>query len=289
MSDGMLSTAGADPTPDTPLTAGAMLKSARERSGLHIAALSASLKVPVAKLVALESDQFDLLPGAVFTRGLASSICRSLKIDAEPILRLLPGHPATLSVAELGSRIGDLRRPRLGGRPAPSVSKPTALTAAALLLCALALWWLPPADRIAEVADQWLSALSNVTSSRAAPEPAMLGVPSAVVQAPLSPAAVASSPGAPGAPGAVADLLVFTTRESSWIGVTDAAGVVKLSRTMGRGETASAGGAMPLSVTVGRVDSTELLLRGQRVDLTPLSRNNVARLLVKENGIERTD
>ena len=286
MSDGKLSTAGADPTPDTPLTAGAMLKSARECSGLHIAALSASLKVPVAKLVALEADQFDLLPGAVFIRGLASSICRSLKIDAEPILRLLPGHPAALPAADLGAGIGDLRRPRLGGRPAPSVSKPTALTAAALLLCALALWWLPPVERIREVADQWLSALSTASSSRAAPEPAMLGVPSAVVQAPLPPAAAASNPGAP---GTVADLLVFTTRESSWIGVTDAAGVVKLSRTMGRGETASAGGAMPLSVTVGRVDSTELLLRGQRVDLTPLSRNNVARLLVKENGIERTD
>ncbi|HPH15047.1 MAG TPA: helix-turn-helix transcriptional regulator, partial [Burkholderiaceae bacterium] len=68
------------------VSAGALLRQAREAAGLHIAALAVSLKVPVKKLEALESDRLDLLPDAVFARALASSMCRALKIDAAPIL-----------------------------------------------------------------------------------------------------------------------------------------------------------------------------------------------------------
>src|SRR5665647_620633 len=71
-------------------SAGAMLRSAREAQGLHIAALAVALKVPVNKLEALETDRFDLLPDTVFVRALAASICRTLKIDPAPILESLP-------------------------------------------------------------------------------------------------------------------------------------------------------------------------------------------------------
>ena len=42
-------------------TAGAMLRAARERQGLHIAALAASIKVPPAKLEALEAGRYEAL------------------------------------------------------------------------------------------------------------------------------------------------------------------------------------------------------------------------------------
>src|SRR5437870_13153008 len=72
------------------LTAGALLRRAREAAGLHVAALAVSLKVPVRKLEALEDDRYDLMPDAVFIRGLASSVCRTLKIDPQPVLERLP-------------------------------------------------------------------------------------------------------------------------------------------------------------------------------------------------------
>lgn len=81
--------AASEPTTQT-LTAGAMLRSAREASGLHIAALAVAMKVPVKKLEALETDRLDLLPDAVFVRALASSVCRALKIDPNPVLQKLP-------------------------------------------------------------------------------------------------------------------------------------------------------------------------------------------------------
>ena len=75
---------------DSPIGPGALLKNARQASGLHIAALAVTLKVPVKKLEALESDRLDLLADAVFVRALAASVCRTLKVDATPILALLP-------------------------------------------------------------------------------------------------------------------------------------------------------------------------------------------------------
>ena len=59
-------------------TAGAMLKAAREKRGLHIAALAASIKVPQRKLEALESDRYEELLDLTFTRALAQTICRTL-------------------------------------------------------------------------------------------------------------------------------------------------------------------------------------------------------------------
>jgi hypothetical protein len=73
-------------------SAGLLLRRAREAAGLHVAALAVSLKVPVRKLEALEDDRYDLLPDAVFARALASSVCRTLKIDPQPVLRSLAAH-----------------------------------------------------------------------------------------------------------------------------------------------------------------------------------------------------
>ena len=52
------------------LTAGAMLRAAREKRGLHIAALATSIKVSPRKLEALEADRYAELPDLTFTRAL---------------------------------------------------------------------------------------------------------------------------------------------------------------------------------------------------------------------------
>lgn len=76
-------------TPNT--TAGALLRSYRTDLGLGIDALASAIRVPVAKLQALEDDRLDVLPDAVFARALALAVCRYLKTDAAPVLALLPG------------------------------------------------------------------------------------------------------------------------------------------------------------------------------------------------------
>jgi cytoskeleton protein RodZ len=73
-----------------PRGAGALLREERLRQGLEIDALAAAIKIPPSRLDALESGRYADLPDATFTRALAQTVCRHLKIDALPVLALLP-------------------------------------------------------------------------------------------------------------------------------------------------------------------------------------------------------
>lgn len=122
-------------------SAGTLLRQGRQASGLHIAALAVSLKVPVHRLEALEADRFDLLPDAVFARALASSVCRVLKMDAAPVLAQLPTPPMPrLSAATARTHdsytTGDSARGLAAWRSLP---KPVMASAAALVVAAVAL------------------------------------------------------------------------------------------------------------------------------------------------------
>jgi len=81
--------------PQGRLSAGQMLRAAREAQGLHLAMLSVNLKVSVRQLEALEADQYEAFKGATFVRALAQSVCRQLKIDPAPVLAALPQAEAT--------------------------------------------------------------------------------------------------------------------------------------------------------------------------------------------------
>ena len=94
-----------------PSTAGGLLRQARQAQGLHIAALAAAIKVTPRKLELLEADRLDELPDATFTRALAQTVCRTLKIDAAPVLALLPppkGHRLG-GTKSSGQRLGESR------------------------------------------------------------------------------------------------------------------------------------------------------------------------------------
>jgi cytoskeleton protein RodZ len=137
--------AGVDQSPGLEPTAGTLLREAREAAGMHIAALAVSLKVPVKKLEALELDRFDLLPDAVFVRALASSVCRSLKLDSAPVLERLPQTSAPKLIYQGAGINTPFRAPGENPRPAiwTQVSKPAVLAGLVLLLGAVVLIFLP--------------------------------------------------------------------------------------------------------------------------------------------------
>lgn len=74
--------------------AGQLLRQAREQHHMTVQALASALKVPVYKVQALEDDRWDILTDSVFARALALSICRLLRIPAEPVLAGMPKHEA---------------------------------------------------------------------------------------------------------------------------------------------------------------------------------------------------
>lgn len=281
--------AGASASP--PASAGARLRAAREAAGVHIGGLAVALKVPVAKLEALEADRLDLLPDAVFARALASSICRALKIDAAEVLQLLPEgavpsleFAARPAAATVPSRLAGPHRMRLS-----RVSRPVAVGAALLVLAALALLIYPAAFIDVEGEMQEASAPLAATAVPAPapavqPEgaqsfPGLAATVPAVQAEPMAaaPAGVASAPAAAPAD----DTLRITARAASWVQVTDAGGATPLRRTLAEGESVAVSGTLPLSVVVGRVDAVEVTVRGAPFDLAPVARNNTARFQVK--------
>lgn len=180
------------------VSAGTLLKQAREAAGLHVATLAANLKVPVRKLEALEEDRYDELPDAVFVRALASSVCRTLKIDPLPVLQRLPQTPQP-RLADSGQAINaPFRSPSDGPPPGllNQVSRPVVLTVVALLLGALVLIFLPLVQRGFESVSQ-----ANRPDTIAVPA----GTDARPEQPTTAPAPAASSiAGLPGAPASAA-------------------------------------------------------------------------------------
>jgi cytoskeleton protein RodZ len=324
------------------VTAGMLLRGAREAAGLHVAALAVALKVPVRKLEALEENRLDELPDLVFVRALASSVCRTLKIDPQPVLERLPQTIAPRLVRDGEGINAPFRAPSDPPPPgwAEHLTKPVFLAVFALLLGALVLILLPGTPKPAEVA----TLAGNAAPAEPPPPPMVLPGPDAAappagnsanapvaardesVSAPAqSPAAkpvvltttvpsaatrvalAASLPSKPASAAQVAaavapaargqapagaasgtvqpvstsGIVVLRAKGPSWVEVVDAKGVVGVRKTLAAGESAGASGALPLQVTIGRVDVTDVQVRGKAFDLRPVSKDNVARFEVK--------
>jgi cytoskeleton protein RodZ len=296
---------------DAATTAGALLKAAREKQGLHIAALAAAIKVSPRKLEALEANRLDELPDATFVRALAQTVSRTLKIDPRPVLDRLPAAgPQRLVPPDAGLN-QPFREPASRGArthddsPVAQLAMRPMLWGAALLLVAsvvlylvpLKPWWtsapaLPAASSAAPGAASVASVAAAASAAASTASGVMMAVPpemDVVASAPAAgaasaPAAVvetvfsAPPPGAAEAASTVAGLLRLRVSAPSWIEVRDARGNVLLSRSVSPGEQLGLDGATPLAVVVGNAAATELVFRGRPVDLAGRSRDNVARL-----------
>lgn len=272
-----------------PATAGMLLKAAREAQGLHIGALAVTLKVPVRKLEAIEADRHETLGDLVFTRALAASVCRVLKIDAAPVLAALP-HSETprfktddaglnTPFKESGVVYGQALKSRL--------TSPLALAVALLLLGALLLVLLPekeesdamPASALPMTGTEVMPvapAVDLVVAPASSPERVVL---------PASANPVASVPESSSTPLPAADanaaVLVLESRGASWVEIIDAQGVLQLRRILAAGEQVRSQGPLPLSVVLGRADDVAVTVRGQRLDVSAMTKANVARFEVK--------
>lgn len=257
------------------VTAGRLLREARQAQGLHVAALANAIKVTPRKLELLESDRLDELPDATFSRALAQTVCRSLKIDSGPVLALLPasgGH----RLERLGEGLNTPFQERSAGLAANdgvALARPAVWGPVLLLLAAGAVYLMPPG---------WLPA-QRPRPAAAAPAPVHDNA--ATVPAPDTvPAAdgVTVSAVVPGVvPSQATQPLQLRVSADSWIDVTDAHGKILLSRLVKSGETVGLDGALPLQLKIGNAAGTEVVFRGHPLALAPFTRDNLARLELK--------
>nr|WP_315189092.1 helix-turn-helix domain-containing protein [uncultured Albidiferax sp.] len=256
------------------IEAGHLLRQAREATGLHVAALAVSLKVPVNKLEALEAGRIDLLPDLTFARALAASVCRSLKIDPAPVLAHFPA----TGMSRLGAVAPSVNTPYRPEGSGPRLSfraqmlSPSVLAVAALLIAAVAVVLWPKSP------DANPDALAVLAPGAEATEPVAAPLPMAVVSEPV-PAALPVEPVVAAVPAMQG--VSLTAQAESWVKVTDAKGVVGVGRTLKAGETVEVTGAFPMAVVVGRVDAVQLQVRGQPFDMAAFPKDRVARFEVK--------
>jgi len=289
-----------------PTTAGGLLRQARQAQGLHIAALAAAIKVTPRKLELLEGDRLDELPDATFTRALAQTVCRTLKIDAAPVLALLPP-PKGPRLEQVSEGLNAPFRESSGRLDAsdwlaavlrPSVWAPVLvlLAAAALYLAPAGMLRLPawaagalaPADAGASAAAAGVAAVAVPAVAVApapaavvvaAPEQAASAMVETVFSSPHEAANAASSAGAAAPP--VAGLLQVRTTAESWIEVLDGRWQPLMSRMVQPGEAVGLDGARPFRLKIGNAAVTQVVFRGQPVELASYTRDNVAKLELK--------
>lgn len=113
-------------------TMGEMLRAARDQAGLSLEAVSSATRIPRHNLIALETDDLDVLPAEPFTRGLIRVYTRALAVPEEPVLN---AYATALSVRRLAASAPDraLRR-RQGRLIAGAIAVVVVIVAAALLV-----------------------------------------------------------------------------------------------------------------------------------------------------------
>lgn len=306
--------AGGAAPPVGPQTAGGLLRAAREKQGLHIAALAASIKVSPKKLEMLEADRLEALPDATFTRALAQTVCRALKIDPVPVLSLLP--PASgYRLESLGAGLNTPFRERPGAmvqREGLGLSfGPWFWITGLIVLAAIGVFAIPsgtirippwsgsspdgaaggePAVVTSESAilpGEAVAASGAATTASAAGLASSDAAEAVVGAAPVGSTVVASaaSEALGAASGAAsrtaAGVLQVRASGSTWVEISDARGRSLVARVLAPGEAIALDGEAPFRVRIGNAGATHMSFRGQPLELAGYTRDNVARFELK--------
>jgi cytoskeleton protein RodZ len=296
---------------------GAVLRAARLAQNLGVADVARQLKLSVGQVEALESGDFQRLPGPVFVRGFVRNYARLLRVDAELLLE---------SVAASLPR----EEPRPAAPPSRDIPFPTAaprrwhryvLVLLAIVAALAAYEFLPGGSEpaVREEAAQAPGAPAQVRSSSAsvpetAPQPAAAGpADEAKAATPAIPATgqpesqggTGAADGAQSAPQVVAPAapepavaksaareeepapapgerqvrMVFD--EASWVEIRDRSGKAIFSQLNRPGTEQRVNGRPPLAVVVGNAHGVRLTYDEQPVNLAQHTKVDVARLTLQ--------
>lgn len=274
---------------------GVLLAKARKSQKLSVEDVAASLRLSIAKINALEADDFLVISDPTLARGFIRSYARLLKLDPEPLLiahrQLIP--------AEIVNPIG-VKTEVVSSPIQPSNRRIKSLILGLVFVAIISLVWffayhndsgsdvaevnvstvtqeslpqqaLPVAERevknneqITELQLPQEAASSNsepsTTSEKTANEPAKVE--------PMKKVSVGSS--------LVRVKLVFTG--NAWVSVKDKSGNTVYDKTAKAGGEEYVEGVPPLKFHIGNVSATQVVFNGETVDLSPNTYNNMARV-----------
>lgn len=290
---------------------GESLRNARLARGLSIDDVVHGLKFSARQIEAVEAGHMEILPGAVFQRGLVRSYARLLKLDPEPLLDLIEAQAPVQSP--------DIRPPENMGNAAPKggfhqIPPLVALSVLLLIVAGAMIGWhflgggsmakfrgavdgartavedLKPGETVRQESEPVAAPVvvapqAEVLAAPAVQEPVVAPAQVALVPAvPVKAAPALASPVVPAPTAPVPPVegrrLSFHFQGESWIEVKDASGLVILTGTY-RSGTQSIVGRAPLEVVIGSASAVAMRDDGRLVDLKPYIRAEVARLTIE--------
>ena len=262
------------------------LSQARQAQDLTTADVARRLKLSVWQIEALESGQYQRLPGVIFVRGFIRNYARLLKLDPEEevdaVTSLLP-QPA----------------PRPETPPSRDIPFPTAATwrwrryaaAVAVIVALLAVYEYFFSEELVTLTTKPGPVAALPSSQK--PPPAVPSKKPRKDQATQPTAATVSSPQiAPALPADVSQQperiaspdereirLVF--EEEAWVEIRDRNDQTIFSRLNQAGTTRRVSGVPPLHIVVGNSQGVRMTYAGRDIDLARHTKIDVARLTLE--------
>lgn len=290
---------------------GEQLRQAREARGLQIDDIAQTLKLGHRQVEALESGNWQALPGQTFIRGFVRNYARLMQLDPTLFMSQLDGvleKPAD-NLARQEARPASMPNT---GAVISRRDRTVVLVGAGLVALAGLAYFLMPADlsAIRDSAQSLLDTLARkedpqqvkpaepVPVTAAAPNSEPVFPPGSTPQqvmypqvlapadspaggATATPAGNAAPQSAPVVASANSPQLRFLLDKESWIEVRDRDNKVIFSERLSPGTEQALSGQGPLSLTIGYAPGVRLFWRGQSIDLAPHTKGDVARLVLE--------
>jgi len=274
---------------------GVLLAKARKSQKLSVEDVAASLRLSIAKINALEADDFLVISDPTLARAFIRSYSRLLKLDPEPLLmahrQLIP--------AEIVNPIG-VKTEIVSSPVQPTNFRRDSAVLGLMLVVVFSLIWffayhnesdsnvievnvssvtqealpqqsMPVAERevksneqVTELALPKEASTSNSESSKASEKTAN----EHGKLEPMKKVSVGES--------LVRVKLLFTG--NSWVSVKDKTGNTLYDKTAKAGGEEYVEGIPPLKFHIGNVSATQIVFNGETVDLSPNTYNNMARV-----------
>jgi cytoskeleton protein RodZ len=281
-------------------SAGETLRYHREARNLTVADIATQMRLDPRIVEALEADDYERLPAALYVRGYLRGYAKILKLDPAGLLQLYE----SAVPQEEPAIVPEVKRPAQRRSTDRPVRLFTYLVAATIVLLVVA-WW------------KGNHSVNDYLPSAAAEDPGLppprLPYPVTVVKHPdtpfyrapaeeiaaLEPAAAeitaGTTPGATVAPAGDAaavpaaatgpDRVHFEFSADSWVEVVDARGNRLYTGLVRAGDSLDVGGEAPLDVLLGYAPGVSLDFNGKPFDPAPYSRSGVARFTLARDDL----
>jgi cytoskeleton protein RodZ len=269
---------------------GSVLRAEREALGVSVREVAETLNLSMTVIEAIESDDLDRLPGAVFARGYVRAYARLLELEPGPLMDQYPHTagpmPETPAVTEPPIWEWIRRRPVLVLGVAGGLLVLLLVTLISLLLANGD--GTPATGQDTDFNEAFDPSAAEVDSPTDWIESSQASDATREV-APGGSAAVSAVPGADPYPaeGAVRritaggdDQLSFGFSDDCWVEIKSGTGASLYSDLNRAGAVLELVGQGPFRILLGYAPGVRLTFNGEPVPLAPHTRNNVATLVL---------